>query len=179
MLDDIERIIKEENVREQIRDGRPEEDGILFYGVSNGRNVSIVTRLDKYGNVDADLAEVTANTPRKMKLPPFTPLTEAVRRVAIHQGSGASPVTPDSIAHSASGRNGVSLPTRYSKNPSLRLHFVTPHPGILKYCGAFCVCEAVSGNAMPPPAQLRKSRMARLVGSERRVRFAVRGSCGT
>lgn len=103
-LEDVERIIGEENVFTSIKDNHPEQDAVIFVGTSNEKRTEIITRLDEYGNVDADLTEVTV-VPKynKKENPPTTPLSAAVERVAQHQGAGSSPSTEDTIAQNLPG----------------------------------------------------------------------------
>ena len=74
-LDDVERIIGEENVFASIKDNHPEQDAVIFVGTSGEKRTEIITRLDEYGNVDADLTEVTVVTRSRAKEnPPTIPL---------------------------------------------------------------------------------------------------------
>ena len=82
----------------KIANGHPERDSIIFVGASReGRRLEIVTRLDEYGNVEADLTEVTVVVTRKkcpeITEPPPMPLAEVVKTVAQHQAAGFSPST--------------------------------------------------------------------------------------
>lgn len=55
-LDVIEQIIRREDCFARIANGHTERDSIIFVGASKeGRRLEIVTRLDEYGNVEADL----------------------------------------------------------------------------------------------------------------------------
>ena len=61
----------------------------------------IITRPDEYGNLDADLTEVTVLSKNKQKeAPPHKPLAEVVETVAKHQAAGFIPPTDSSIAQS-------------------------------------------------------------------------------
>ena len=75
--------------------------------------MEIITKLDKYGNVNADFVEVTALISGKNKVvPPPKPLTEVVEAVANrHQEAGYLPSTKDNLpstAENASGEFGNS-----------------------------------------------------------------------
>ena len=64
----------------------------------DGKRMNVITRLDDYGNINADLTEVTVVTKGKnTKSPPPRPLTEVVEAVAQHQAAGFSPSTEDNI----------------------------------------------------------------------------------
>ena len=99
-LDVIEQIIRREDCFAKVNDGHPERDCIIFVGTArDGRRLEIVTRLDEFGNVNADLTEVTVVVTRKKgerENPPSTPLTEVVEAVAQHQAAGFSPSTDGS-----------------------------------------------------------------------------------
>lgn len=79
---------------------------------SGDARMEVVTRLDAFGNADANLAEVTvvATHRRKNGIPPSTirrPLTEVVEAVAKHQAAGFSPSTTESsIANASLERKG-------------------------------------------------------------------------
>ena len=79
--------------------------------------MEVVTRLDVFGNADANLAEVTVVATRKknMVIPPpkSRPLTEVVETVAKHQAAGFSPSTTqcsltDSGAECKGGTKNIS-----------------------------------------------------------------------
>ena len=75
---------------------------MIFVGTSHdGKRLEVITRLDEYGNPQADLTEVTVvgKNPQK-NIPPLVPLTEVVEAVARHQEAGYSPSTNDSIPQS-------------------------------------------------------------------------------
>ena len=113
-LDLIEAIIRREDCFATVNDGHPERDCIIFVGASNdGRRLEIVTRLDEFGNVNADLTEVTVVVTRKKgetTNPPSRPLTEVVEAVAQHQAAGFSPSTvADSIAQGDDGSKCASV----------------------------------------------------------------------
>lgn len=97
-LSSLENIIRDENCMYRLIDAHPENDAVLFVGVDNeGARMEVVTRLDVFGNADANLAEVTVIATRKKNLvippPKSRPLTEVVETVAKHQAAGFSPST--------------------------------------------------------------------------------------
>ena len=97
-LERIEGILLKEDCFARMVDGHPERDSIIFVGASkDGRRLEVVTRLDEFGNVDADLTEVTVVVTRKkvpeITEPPPMPLAEVVKTVAQHQAAGFSPST--------------------------------------------------------------------------------------
>ena len=97
-LERIEGILLKEDCFARMVEGHPERDSIIFVGASkDGRRLEVVTRLDEFGNVDADLTEVTVVVTRKKVLeitePPPMPLAEVVKTVAQHQAAGFSPST--------------------------------------------------------------------------------------
>ena len=100
-MDRIEPIIREENVFGKFDDKDPAKDSVIFTGVSHdGKMMEIITRLDQYGNINADLTEVTTVIKRKNKKnPPHRPLTEVVESVASHQGADYSLSTIDNLQH--------------------------------------------------------------------------------
>lgn len=60
--------------------------------------MNVITRLDDYGNINADLTEVTVVTKGKnTKSPPPKPLAEVIEAVVRHQEAGYSPPTKDNI----------------------------------------------------------------------------------
>ena len=61
----------------------------MFVGKSaNGERMNVVTSLDEYGNINADLTEVTVVMEGKGTPPAnYRPLTEAVEVVALHQSN--------------------------------------------------------------------------------------------
>lgn len=79
-------------------------DSILFAGqVVSGMTFDVITRLDEYGNVEANLTEVTfeAKTRGEKKLPRLVPLAEAVQAVVHHQNTaGSNPQNIGSVANS-------------------------------------------------------------------------------
>lgn len=94
----VEHIIRREDCFARISDGHPERDSIIFVGASKeNRRLEVVTRLDEFGNVEADLTEVTVVVTRKKCVettePPPMPLAEVVKTVAQHQAAGFSPST--------------------------------------------------------------------------------------
>ena len=70
---------------------------------ADGKIVEIITKLDKSGNVNADLVEVTALISGKNKeIPPPKPLTEVVEAVANrHQEAGYLPSTGNNLPSTA------------------------------------------------------------------------------
>ena len=109
----LEGIIRDENCMYRLIDAHPENDAVLFVGSdSDDARMEVVTRLDAFGNADANLAEVTviATHRRKKGIPPSTirrPLTEVVETVAKHQAAGFSPSTTESsIPNAAVERKG-------------------------------------------------------------------------
>ena len=111
-LDVLEVIIRNECCMYRLIDAHPENDAILFVGInSEGARMEVVTRLDAFGNADANLAEVTVIATRKKikgsPPPKFRPLTEVVETVAKHQAAGFSPsTTSSSLAYSAGHDKG-------------------------------------------------------------------------
>ena len=116
----LEGIIRDENCMYRLIDAHPENDAVLFVGSDSGdARMEVVTRLDAFGNADANLAEVTviATHRRKKGIPPSTirrPLTEVVETVAKHQAAGFSPSTtkssiPNTVVERKGGGNGVFL----------------------------------------------------------------------
>lgn len=93
-LKDIERILKEENVFPALNKDNA-KDSIIFFGIGeSGKRIDIVTRLDEAGNIKADLTEITTVVrDAKRKSPRPMSLTEAVKAVEVHQGTGYSPMT--------------------------------------------------------------------------------------
>ncbi len=117
----IESIIAEENCRARL-DKNPEKDRVIFVGKDlSGERIDIVTKLDEYGNIDADLTEITA-VMTGGKMPPLDnePLTEAVRLVAIHQADGYSRPTDTTIAHHGENVNGESSRPSVTIDPEAR-----------------------------------------------------------
>ena len=112
-LHNIDTIIRDEKTFAAFHKD-PQDDAIIFTGTtSDGQTVEIITKLDKYGNINADFVEVTALTSGKNKVvPPPKPLTEVVEAVANrHQEAGYLPSTGDNLpstAENASGEFGNS-----------------------------------------------------------------------
>jgi len=106
----IEDVIKEEKCFPRL-DRDPSRDRIVFTGKdADGERMDVVTKLDEYGNVDADLTEITAVMVGG-KTPPTNvgPLTEVVKQVAIHQADGYSLLTQDIIPNNGgSGQVGTT-----------------------------------------------------------------------
>jgi len=95
-LERIESIIKEENAFGKFDKNNSWNDAVIFVGASkDGKRLEIITRLDEYGNINANLTEVTALLSKKeAKInPPRNPLSEVVEAVAQHQAAGFSPST--------------------------------------------------------------------------------------
>ena len=101
-LDRIIPIIQEENVFGKFDNKNPAKDGVIFVGTSHdGKRLEVITRLDEYGNPQADLTELTVlATNKKSNIPPRKPLSEVVEAVAHHQAAGFSPSTRDNIPQS-------------------------------------------------------------------------------
>lgn len=108
----IESILKAEQCFYRLIDAHPENDAILFVGYDgNCGRLEVVTRLDRYGNAEANLGEVTVIAIRKggKRSPPpnIRPLTEVVETVAKHQAAGFSPsTTGDKIPNNFAERKG-------------------------------------------------------------------------
>ncbi len=85
-------------------------DAIMFVGDDVlGMVVRVVARLDDFGNIDANLTEVTfeASSKKARKTPRLMPLTEAVKTVVHRQvAAGSNPSTRDNIAYSDSKSKG-------------------------------------------------------------------------
>lgn len=92
-------------------------DAIMFEGDEVlGRVVNVITRLDDFGNIGANLTEVTfeASSKRVKKAPRLMPLAEAVETVVHRQvAAGSNPSTGEIIPNAAlerkGGGNGVFL----------------------------------------------------------------------
>ena len=70
-LDWIIPIIQQENVFGKFDNKNPAKDGVIFVGISHdGKHLEVITRLDEYGNPQADLTEVTVvgKNPQKIFL---------------------------------------------------------------------------------------------------------------
>ena len=75
-----------------------------------GRIVNVVTRLDDFGNIDANLTEDTfeASSKRNKKPPRLMPLAEAIGTVVHRQvAAGSNPSTVQSITYLAGERKGA------------------------------------------------------------------------
>ena len=117
VLQVLESVISAEHCMYRLIDSHPENDAVLFIGHdAEGARLEVVTRLDLFGNVDANLAEVTVVATHKKKRekeispPPkhYRPLTEVVETVAKHQAAGFSPsTTVQSITYLAGERKGA------------------------------------------------------------------------
>ena len=87
-------------------------DAIMFEGDNVlGRVVSVVTRLDDFGNIDANLTEVTFEASSKQKkVPRVMPLAEAVKTVVHRQvAAGSNPSTQESLSNSSESDKGEGL----------------------------------------------------------------------
>ncbi len=125
-LDRIVPIIRQENVFGKFDNKNPAKDGVIFVGTSHeGKRLEIITRLDEYGNPQADLTEVTMieKNPQK-NIPPLEPLTEVVESVARHQEAGYSPSTNNKVHSDNQKVNPVS-----EKNPEKNSGLKTSLPG--------------------------------------------------
>lgn len=100
----IERTLKDEKCIIETDDRFPEKDGIKFLGTdAEGRPMRVVARLDEYGNVDADLTEVTvimsgdtaSKTPKEDEH--VVSLRDAVEAIVQHE-SEHKKSTPDRMA---------------------------------------------------------------------------------
>ncbi len=119
----IESILKAEKCFARL-DENSSRDRIVFVGETiDKKRMDIITRLDEYGNVDADLTEITAVMVGK-ETPPLKcePLTEVVRKVAIHQADGYSPLTGDIIPQHGVGSQGGNLRFSIAKDVAARLN---------------------------------------------------------
>ena len=113
----LESVIRNEHCMYRLIDAHPENDAVVFVGSdAECARLEVVTRLDSFGNADANLAEVTVVSMHKRKHgnnvnPPskhYRPLTEVVETVAKHQAAGFSPsTTVRSIAYSFRERKGA------------------------------------------------------------------------
>jgi len=109
----LEGIVRAEQCMYRLIDAYPENDAIIFVGrdADQGR-LEIVTRLDQFGNAEANLGEVTVIAKHKRKVDPppkFRPLTEVVETVAKHQAAGFSPsTTVNNVSNFPSHDKGVS-----------------------------------------------------------------------
>ena len=84
-------------------------DSILFAGqLLSGMVFDVITRIDEFGNVEANLTEVTfeATTRSEKKLPRLVPLVEAVQTVVHHQTTaGSYPSNANNISNFGSVDN--------------------------------------------------------------------------
>lgn len=118
----IENIIQNEICYARLDYNDSSRDRVTFIGESlNGERIDVVTKLDEFGNVDADLTEITA-VMTGGKMPPLDnePLTEAVRLVAIHQADGYSRPTDTTIAHPGGNVNEESPRLSVTLDPEAR-----------------------------------------------------------
>lgn len=107
----LEMIIKEEHCTVRLDDRDASRDSIIFIGKdADGNRMNVVTRLDEYGNLNADLTEVTAVMTGKI-MPPvkLDPPKEAIKKVVLHQTDGYSPLTTSTISNPT---NEVKSPVR-------------------------------------------------------------------
>ena len=114
-------------------------DAILFLGdVAAGLSFDVVTRLDEFGNMDANLTEVTFEVAsrREKKLPRLVPLTEAVQAVVHHQTTaGSNPQDGDNIPNNSLARKGgrtCIIPARFDPVKGLKEFFGAIDPEMLK-----------------------------------------------
>jgi len=106
----IESTLKSERCVPVLR-AKPFQDAVKFFGAAHlGGLFDVVVRLDEYGNVNANMTEVTfeASTKRgQKKLPQLVSLTEAIRTVVSHQtATGTYPPNTSNIANPSSPRKG-------------------------------------------------------------------------
>jgi len=100
------------------------DDAIMFVGESHsGSILNVVTRPDEYGNVDANLTEVTfeASSKKSKKAPRLVPLTEAVLTVVHRQiTAGSNPKNDNILAYPGvscnRGLKGVSFRVIHQTN---------------------------------------------------------------
>jgi len=175
----LESVIRSEQCMYRLIDAYPENDAVIFVGhdAESGR-LEVVTRLDQFGNAEANLGEVTviAKHKRKETPPPkFRPLTEVVEAVAKHQAAGFSPsTTKNSIANPPSPRKGGNV------NSSLQLQLETTtkfdnttvqpstsnlQPRTLLYVGRIYPVKALD-NAIRAVALMKQPIILRLVGPD-------------
>ena len=107
----LEMIIKEERCTVRLDNRDASRDSIIFIGKdADGNRMDVVTRLDEYGNLNADLTEVTAVMTGKITPPvKLDPPKEAVKKVVLHQTDGYSPLTTSTISNPT---NEVKSPVR-------------------------------------------------------------------
>ncbi len=132
-LDQIENVILQENVFAKLEE-KTINDGVIFNGsTKDGKHFEIITRLDKYGNLDADLTEVTSLATKKKAIenPPHRPLAEVVETVAKHQAAGFTPPTANNI-------------TLFSKKSSENLKKDTESPEFKRWFKKSKVVDEVS-----------------------------------
>ena len=112
-FDRIEKTLMAERCFVRLRKNNPSESSILFYGdVAAGILIQVITRLDQFGNADANLTEVTfeASTGKIKKLPRLVPLAEAVQTVVHYQTTaGSYPPDTNNISNPQNVRKGVSV----------------------------------------------------------------------
>ena len=144
----IESILKAEQCFYRLIDAHPENDAILFVGYDgNCGRLEVVTRLDRYGNAEANLGGVTVIAIRKggKRSPPpnIRPLTEVVETVAKHQAAGFSPsTTGNRIPNNFGERKGAEhvAGNRGADNRCRRALFVSrmhPKKGVLELVEAW------------------------------------------
>lgn len=110
----IEGIVRDENCYAHLNPKHRDKDGVVFVGKdAKGNRMDVVARLDEYGDISADLTEVTAIM-KGGKMPPLEnikPLTEVVKEVAIHQAEGYSHLTHNAniIAQSGTESQGDNV----------------------------------------------------------------------
>ena len=108
----LEETLKKEQCFVRLRDNAT-NDSILFWdGTLAGLSFDVVTRLDEFGNMDANLTEVIFEVVSRgeKKLPRLVPLTEAVRTVVHHQTTaGSYPSDGNNIPNFFCGDKGVQF----------------------------------------------------------------------
>lgn len=90
----------------------PSLDAVKFFGETHQYGTfDVVTRLDEYGNVEANMTEITFEaSSRKIKPPRLVPLAEAVRTVVYHQTTaGSYPPNGHMIPNPQMPRKGLHL----------------------------------------------------------------------
>jgi len=177
----VESTIRAEHCVAVIERDRPERDAIHFVGISaREKRFDVITRLDEYGNANANLSEVTVVMTKKKyseKNPPpeFRPLTEVVEAVAKHQAAGFSPSTTEgNIANPSSPRKGggekkvggaIETEGRNSRSEANGLHRWREEPRTLLYVGRIYPVKALD-NAIRAIALMKNPIKLRIVGPD-------------
>ena len=114
-------------------------DAIMFVGgLPAGLRYRIVTRLDEFGNMDANLTEVTfeASSKAEKKTPRLVSLTEAVQAVVHHQiATGSYPSDESRISNFTCLRKGGAEAEKAGDGSARRALFVSrmhPKKGVLE-----------------------------------------------